>query len=170
MDTAGHQLCLAHLLRELIYLGELNKEQTWSPALLELFRDSIHRRKQTPFEQIDVGNIKKRFEKLMEQDLDALTKPYKALQKSLIKHRDNLFGFLENMDVPYDNNASERAIRMLKIKHKVSGMFKSDEGGKAFCQLHSIVDTAKKNKQDPFRALIMVAENILKKEQTGNLS
>jgi transposase/regulator of replication initiation timing len=170
MDTAGHQLCLAHLLRELIYLGELNKEQKWSPALLDLFRESIHQRKQMPFEQIDVEKIKERFAELMKQNLQALADPYKNLQKSLTKHSDSLFRFLENMDVPYENNASERAIRPLKVKQKVSGMFKSDQGGETFCQLHSIANTAKKNKQEPFQALIAVAENILKKEQIGNSS
>jgi transposase len=44
METAGHQICLAHLLRELIYLGELNKEQKWSSDLLDLLRDSIHQK------------------------------------------------------------------------------------------------------------------------------
>ncbi|MDR0574435.1 MAG: IS66 family transposase, partial [Tannerella sp.] len=57
-------------------------------------------------------------------------------------------------------NASERCIRPLKVKQKVSGMFKSDDGADAFCQLHSIVHTAGKNNQDPFLALIAVAHNV----------
>ncbi|MDR0575562.1 MAG: hypothetical protein LBG96_16345 [Tannerella sp.] len=39
-------------------------------------------------------------------------------------------------------------------------MFKSDNGADAFCQLHSIVDTAGKNNQDPFLALIAVAHHV----------
>ena len=161
MQTAGHQLCLAHLLRDLIYLGELDKEQKWSSALLDLLRDSMHQKKETPSNEIDVGNIKERFHVLMKQELTQLNKPFQALQKSLIKHNEHLFAFLEHAGVPYDNNSSERTIRPLKVKQKVSGMFKSEHGADAFCQLHSIVDTAKKNKQDPFMALIAVAENIL---------
>jgi len=162
METAGHQICLAHLLRELIYLGELDKEQKWSSAVLALLRDSIHQRKTIPFTEIDVGSIKERFHALMKQDLSLLDKQFLTLQKSLIKHDRHLFRFLEHSEVPYDNNGSERSIRPLKVKQKVSGMFKSDEGADAFCQLHSIVDTAKKNKQDPFNALIAVAENIIR--------
>jgi transposase len=161
MQTAGHQLCLAHLLRELIYLGELDKEQKWSSALLALLRDSIHQKKETPSNEIDIGSIKERFLVLMKQDLSQLDRPFHALQKSLIKHSEHLFEFLEQAAVPYDNNASERTIRPLKVKQKVSGMFKSEQGADAFCQLHSIVDTARKNKQDPFLALIAVADNIL---------
>jgi len=160
METAGHQLCLAHLLRELIYLEELDKQQKWASAVLELLRNSIHQRKVTPLTEIDTGSIKARFHVLMKQDLSSLNKQFQSLQKSLIKHEQHLFRFLEQAEVPYDNNASERTIRPLKVKQKVSGMFKSDDGADAFCQLHSIVDTAKKNNRNPFMALIAVAENI----------
>jgi transposase-like protein len=161
MQTAGHQICLAHLLRELVYLEELDKEQKWSSALLELLRDSIHQKNETPFTEIDIGSIKERFDSLMKQDLSLLDKQFHALQKSLIKHSEHIFKFLEHADVPYENNASERSIRPIKIKYKVSGMFKSDEGADTFSQLYSIADTARKNNQDPFKALIAVAENII---------
>lgn len=163
MEVGGHQICLAHLLRELIYLGELDREQRWSPDLLALLKDSIDLRKNGMPGEIDTGEIRRRFETLMEQDLSSLDKQYRTLQKGLIKHKEHLFVFLEHPDVPYENNASERSIRPLKVKQKVSGMFKSDEGADAFCQLHSIVSTARKNGQDPFRALIAVAENVIAK-------
>jgi len=161
MDTAGHQLCLAHLLRELIYLGELDNEQKWSSAMLELLRDSIHQSKTIPLKEIDIGNTKEKFHSLLEQDLGKLDKKFLSLQKSLIKHEQNIFMFLEYDQVPYENNASERSVRPLKVKQKVSGMFKSEHGADAFCQLHSILDTARKNQQDPFLAFIAVAQNIL---------
>ena len=162
METEGHQICLAHLLRELLYLGELDKEQKWSSSVLVLLRDSIHQKKKTSLAEIDVGSIKERFQDLMQHDLSLLDEQFKTLQKSLIKHGQHLFQFLEHTDVPYDNNSSERSIRPLKVKQKVSGMFKSDNGADAFCQLHSIVDTARKNNRNPFMALIAIAENITK--------
>jgi transposase len=160
MVTDGHQLCLVHLLRDLIYLGELDKEQKWSSAVLDILMDSIQQKKSIPFGEIDIGNIKERFHALMKQDLSLLDKQFQTLQKSLIKHDEHLFQFLEHREVPHENNQSERSIRPLKVKQKVSGMFKSEDGANAFCQLHSIVDTARKNNQDAFRALIAVAENI----------
>jgi hypothetical protein len=39
-------------------------------------------------------------------------------------------------------------------------MFKADDNADAFCQLHSIADTAQKNNQDPFLAFVAVAENV----------
>jgi transposase len=164
IQAAGHQICLAHLLRELIYLGELNKEQTWSSDMLELLRDSIHTRKTVPFGEIEAGNIKERFEVLLKSDLSALDKKFESLRKSLDKHKEHLFKFLNHPHVPYDNNASESKIRPLKVKQKVSGMFKSDNGADAFTQLYSIVDTAKKHNQDPFLALIAVAQNVCNKD------
>jgi len=164
METAGHQLCLAHLLRDLIYLSESNQEQTWAPAMLNLLRESIHQRKSVPFGEINTNDIKDRFNVLLNQDAASLDKKSESLRKSLVKHKEHIFQFLEYQNVPYDNNASERAIRPLKVKQKVSGMFKSNDNADAFCQLHSIVDTAKKNNQDPFMALVAVAENIIQRD------
>ena len=82
METAGYQICLAHLLRELIYLGELDSTQQWSPAVLKLLRDSIHQRKTIPFAEIDIGGIKQRFHDLMKQDLSSLdTGSFSAYRK-----------------------------------------------------------------------------------------
>lgn len=159
MDVAGHQLCLAHLLRELIYLGELDTEQKWSSDLLNLLRETIHKRKTLPLTDIDIGSIKGEFANLMKVNLDRLNQKFGNLQKSLIKHADHLFNFLEQEDVPYENNASERSVRPLKVKQKVSGQFKTENGANAFCQLHSIAETAKKNGQDIFLAFIAVANN-----------
>jgi transposase-like protein len=162
VETGGHQLCLAHLLRNLVYLSELNQKQTWSTSMLDLLHDSIYQRKYVPFGEIDVGGIKERFNRLIKEDLSDLDKKYESLRKSLEKHKEHIFKFLEYEDVPYENNASERSIRPLKVKQKVSGMFKADDNADAFCQLHSIASTASKNNQDPFLAFVAVAENVCK--------
>lgn len=158
LETAGHQICLAHLLRNLTYLDELEPEQDWAKRMLELLRDSIHERKSTEFEHIDYQHFKDRFDSLMQENLDEFDEKFQALQKSLVKHENHLFTFLQNPDVPPDNNASERTIRPLKIKQKVSGMFKSDEGSDNFATLYSIAHTARKNGQNPFEALVAVAK------------
>jgi len=74
--------------------------------------------------------------------------------------------FLFDPYAPYENNASERAIRNLKVKQKVSGMFKSQMETDTYCQIHSIFKTAKKNNQNPFLAILAVA-NIKKSSLFG---
>ena len=70
------------------------------------------------------------------------------IQKSLLRYRNHVFEFLYNKDVPYENNASERSIRMVKVKQKISGCFKSLQQN--FCVLKSVIDTEIKNQQNAF--------------------
>jgi len=67
-----------------------------------------------------------------------------------------LFTFLYNHEVPPDNNASERAVRTFKVKQKVSGLFRSDEGANAFAIIRSIIDTTIKNAQNVMQALTLI--------------
>ncbi len=69
-----------------------------------------------------------------------------AFKKRLKKYRDYIFTFLYRQEVPPDNNASERAIRNLKVKLKISGQFKSESGADNFAVLRSVIDTTIKNK------------------------
>lgn len=161
MTTDGHQICLAHLLRRLIYLTELDPKQDWSTRMLSLLRESIHLQKTTELKKSDIEDIKTRYKDLMEEDISHLCHDFREFRNGLAPHTNHLFVFLENHNVPYDNNASERAIRPLKVKQKVSGQFKSDEGAAAFCVIHSIMNTAKKKEQDPFLVLREIAKNVI---------
>ena len=64
----------------------------------------------------------------------------------MIKYRNYLFPCLYDLEVPPDNNASERAVRNVKVKQKISGQFKS--GQDTFCILRSIIDTLRKRELD----------------------
>ena len=75
-----------------------------------------------------------------------------------VKVKDYLFTFLSNPLVPYDNNASERGVRKIKIKQKVSGCFRTDEGADDFAKLHSIAETAMKNGNSKFNAILAVVQ------------
>ena len=83
METAGHQLCLIHILRELVYLEEMDKEQQWSASMMKLLYDSIEQRKTKTTGEIDIGEIKKRFNLLIKQDLVHLTKSLKLCARAL---------------------------------------------------------------------------------------
>lgn len=72
MTTSGHQICLPHLLRKLVYLTELDQKQDWSIRMLSLLRESIHLQKTTDLKTSDIEDIKKRYNELMEEDISHL--------------------------------------------------------------------------------------------------
>ncbi len=149
----NHQVCLAHLLRELQYLSELNTGQDWSKKVTNLFRESIHERNTNPSNIIDKVSWTRRLDNLLKQNIDRLGQKFITFKKGLVKCRDYIFSFLENPMIPSDNNGSERGIRKLKIKLKNSCTFRSDFGADAFLELHSVVETAKKHNKTPYHAI-----------------
>jgi transposase/uncharacterized coiled-coil protein SlyX len=105
-SVKDHRLCLAHLLRELTYLSEFDKKQDWSTRLKELFQEAIHKRKTIKWEDIPRKDINERMDGLLNTPIYELHEDFGRLQRSLLKHRDSIFRFLSNPDIPYDNNAS----------------------------------------------------------------
>ena len=149
----NHQVCLAHLLRELQYLSELNTGQDWSKKVTYLFREAIHERNTNPSDIIDKVSWTRRLDNLLKQNIDRLGQKFITFKKGLVKCRDYIFSFLENPMIPSDNNGSERGIRKLKSKLKNSCTFRSDFGADAFLELHSVVETAKKHNKTPYHAI-----------------
>ena len=94
---------------------------------------------------------------LLQEPLNPKHKELISFQKRIIKYRDHVFTFLYHPDVPPDNNASERAIRNVKVKQKISGQFKILNAAENFAILRSIIDTAIKNNQNVVGALNVVA-------------
>ena len=83
---------------------------------------------------------------------------FEKFKRGILKVKDYLFTFLSNPSVPYDNNASERGVRKIKIKQKVSGCFRTDSGADDFAKLHSIAETAMKNGNSKFNAILAVVQ------------
>ncbi len=77
----------------------------------------------------------------------------------MVKHRNPIFTFLYYENVELDNSASERAIRNIKVKQKISGQFKTDKGGESFAILRTIIDTAIKAKVDVKDTLNLIAHS-----------
>lgn len=154
MDFKDHQICLAHILRELQYLNELDSNQDWSKNVEELLKEAIHKRNQNPSTKMNSSPWLKQLDDLLKLSLGHLMKDFDRLRNRLIKFRDYVFNFLEDLAITSNNNANERGIRKLKIKQKIRGTFRSDKGADAFMALHSVDDIAWKNKQSPFNALL----------------
>lgn len=155
----GHQLCMAHLLRELNYLIELEKTK-WADKIKTVFKQALELKRKIPEYSKDhpsMLEIEKKLDSLLNVVLNKRKTPKSlTFQKSMIDYRQYLFEFLYNKDVPPDNNGSERGIRNFKVKLKVSGQFKT--GHNIFAKIRSIIDTCKKNNIPVLNALKLVAQ------------
>lgn len=154
MNVAGHQICIAHLLRNLNYLNDLDKEQNWSSRLQELLRKAVHWRNEHSDSIADTSTWIGSLNKLLNENLDKFKKPFRQIRNSLRKLKDHVFHFLKDPRVPSHNNASEGGIRILKVKQKRSGGFRSQSGAEDFMAIHSVADTAKKNNFSPWNAIL----------------
>jgi len=146
--AGAHQLCHAHLVRNLQYA--IDKERSiFAYRVQRLLLKSQRARDAIWQEGVSqekrkavIGFYQQELAQLLEM---ALTKPEeRRLQKRLIKHQDWIFPFMSYPDVPADNNSSERAIKAAKLKDKVSGGFRSEAGACRFAQLLSLTQTLRK--------------------------
>lgn len=159
--TITHQICIAHLLRELKYFDE-RYHDIWSSDMKTLLLDALELKKTMTDPNVSqiiiVRNIlNRRLDGLLEKKISDDKKEMKVFQKRLIRYRDYLFVFLYRVDVPPDNNASERAIRNIKVKQKISGYFKTMRGAEVFAILRSVTDTALKKNQNILTSLQQIA-------------
>jgi transposase len=160
----GHQLCTAHLLRELNFLMELYSKESWSKDLSDLLYRTLKLRYRMedhqalcPKEQL--SEIMELFQKLLTEPPDPKNRKAYAFFKRILRNRDHVFVFLTELAVPPDNNSSERAIRNIKVKQKVSGQFKADHAAMGFAKIRSVIDTTIKNSQNVLKALSLIARN-----------
>lgn len=155
-----HQMCLAHLQRSLNYLNQKYEAAPWSTRFSRLLESALHLNKQdSTLEKykIDRAKIIHELENLIEDPPDKKQSELFTFYKSIKRERQNLFNFLFIENVPPDNNGSERAVRNVKVKQKISGQFKVSKSAQNFAQIRSIIDTTIKNGLNVLEGLNLIA-------------
>ena len=161
--------CNVHIIRYLKANCE-NTSNTWSADMIDLLTRLNRTRKLAlafgleAFEAEDILNYSKRYDEIIAAGFDSLgnTKSwvYKKDEKQLLnrmkKYKDNHLLFILDFSVPFDNNLSERDLRIIKTKNKVSGSFRTLQGGRRFANLMSISKTAIKHNLSPYKAVFAI--------------
>jgi transposase len=155
------QICIAHILRELQkFIEVLGCE--WSKKFLEILMAGLEKRKMMlKFEyqnNLEVQELKKQLIGHLYTIPKSNNQKLLAFIKRMTKYQDYIFTFLEIYGVPPDNNGSERAIRVIKVKNKVSTCFRSLSGAEKFAVLRSVADTARKNNRNIYNAFLELAK------------
>jgi len=170
MQGVLHALCNAHHLRELKALVEIEKED-WARQMQRLLRRACHaarlaRERCLPLEPRLIALIERRYDAVVAQGLafhEAQNPVARAPKKSggerrgrkrrrtghnlllrLQIRKEDTLRFLHDPAVPFTNNEAERDGRMMKVKQKISGGFRTPDGAADFATLRSIISTARK--------------------------
>lgn len=76
------------------------------------------------------------------------------LLKRLREYRLDVWRFASDTDVPFTNNLAEQALRMSKVKQKISGCFRTGHGADTFFTIRSYLATMTKQKNNLFECLV----------------
>ena len=166
-----HSLCNAHLLRNLQAAIEQHNDY-WAGELQQLLRNinkAVKRAKaqgKEAFSASHCAQYRQRYMNWVKQGLElhptvqaeggnGSPKQSKThnLLVALRDYADEVLRFMYDFRVPFDNNAAERDIRMLKVKMKISGFFHRIETGNRFLRIRSYLSTAAKQGYSAFEAL-----------------
>lgn len=162
-EQAEHSLCNAHHLRELKNVYE-NEKESWAKKMTESLivakkiADKYAQLKQpVPVEKSN--EIERKYAAIIKagfayhDKLDPLPRKSRGRQKQrtgknlldrLKKYQSSVLAFLYDSNVPFTNNLAERDIRMMKVRQKISGCFRTLDGSEMYCRIASYVATARK--------------------------
>ncbi len=173
-ENCRHALCNAHHLRELKYI-EKQYQQSWaadlSTLLLEI-KTAVEKTTEStdhlPSSQLKT--FEKRYDEIVKQGFDVNPRepqkigenkkrgrtkqnpPFNLLTR-LKDFKSQVLAFMYDSSVPFDNNQASLNVRMVKVKQKVSGCFRTQDGAEQFGRARAYISTARKNAVNIFKAI-----------------
>jgi transposase len=174
-NECNHALCHAHHLRELRFIDQ-QYQQPWANDMAELLLEIKAAVEATPelamrLSPPELEAFAKRYDAVVQAGFAANPAPMPTTEGEvkrrgrpkqpppvnlLIRLRDfkgQVLAFMSDFRMPFDNNQGERDIRMVKVKQKVSGGFRTLEGAKCFGRIRGYISTAHKNAKNVFEAI-----------------
>jgi transposase len=164
-----HGQCNAHILRELNYVIETSKP-AWAvemKALLLKIKVAVDEARESGRKKLPPCR-EEEFLRKYDAEIEQARKLYGTLQRKkgrtkkpqpaesviraaarklasrLSNKREEILLFMQDFSVPFDNNQSERDLRMLKVKQKISGCFRTEKGAEEWCRLRNYFSTMRK--------------------------
>lgn len=158
-----HALCNAHHLRELRFLVE-RYQQGWAEQMMTLLvtmKASVEQAQAQGVTQLsanEIAQLEHQYRDLIDTGLrlnpanpplaHSRGRPKQTPARNLLErldvHQAEVLRFIHDFQVPFDNNQAERDIRMMKLKQKISGGFRSLDGARVFCRIRGYLSTLKK--------------------------
>ena len=161
-ENCLHTFCKSHLMRELVFLFEQHK-QSWAKDLYDLFLEMLQwvkdcKTRDEPLTQKEFRVWRSKYRKILKAGRRAnpLTpqqcakkRPKQSKAQNLLDRLqgfdDCILAFLWEPDLPFTNNEAERAFRMMKVRLKISGCFRTLNGARRHARIRSYISTLRKH-------------------------
>jgi transposase len=169
-----HALCNAHLLRELTFLWE-EQDQQWAKSMIDhllAIKEAVDTARADGLSALPDSHQQsflKDYERIVQEGYaqnplpEVPPGPKRRRRRKQSKarnlldrfrdHAEGILAFMRDFAVPFDNNQSERDLRMMKLRQKISGTFRSFDALVNFCRIRGYISTARKNGLNALDAL-----------------
>ena len=175
LHGCAHALCNAHHLRELRFIVERYK-QPWAEQMIALLCkikaqvECAKADRQQALRPEQLADFEEHYQTLLTEGFEAnppppvaanvpkprgrkKQSPPKNLLDRLERHDTAVLAFMFDFRVPFDNNQAERDVRMMKLKQKISGCFRTAAGSQQFCRIRGYISTVRKQRLTVLDAL-----------------